>query len=172
MRRRFEPLRALAPWERRMLVRLALLLPVIGATLHLLGFKQTRDLLARLIPAPSYQHRIGATALSSDLVASSPFASDPFASDKAQRIARLVSIAANHGPYRATCLRQSLALWWLLRRRGIAAELRIGVRKDGAALLAHAWVEHEGQALPHVRGAHGSYAAFGPLFPAQTVAQP
>ena len=167
MRRRLEQLRALAPWERRLLVRLALLLPAIGAALHLLGFKQTRDLLARLIPAPSEQHRIGATALSSD-----PFASDPFASDKPQRIARLVSIAANHGPYRATCLRQSLALWWLLRRRGIAAELRIGVRKDGAALLAHAWVEHEGQALNHVQGAHESYAAFGPLFPPPTVSQP
>jgi len=133
-----------------------LLLPAIGAALHLLDFKRVLELLARLVPAPSEPQPAGAASSSSD---------------EAQRIARLVSIAANHGPYRATCLRQSLALWWVLRRRGIAAELRIGVRKDGGELQSHAWVEHAGQALNDLQRATGAYAAFGPLFPPPTVSQ-
>lgn len=131
MRRRLEQLRALATWERLLLVRLVLLLPAIGAALHLLGFKRTRDLLARLAPTPADQDRIAAAPTA----------------DEARRIAGLVGIAAHHGPYRATCLRQSLALWWLLRRRGIPAVLRIGVHKDAGDLQAHAWVEHSGLPL-------------------------
>ncbi len=144
MRRRLEQLLALAPWERRLLARLVLLLPAIGAALHLLGFKRTRDLLARLAPTPADQNRVAATP----------------AADGAQRIARLVAIAAHHGPYRATCLRQSLALWWLLRRRGTPAELRLGVCKDGGELQAHAWVEHDGMALGGGSDLGSRFAAF------------
>ena len=91
--------------------------------------------------------------------------------ESANRIARLVAIAAYHGPYRATCLRQSLALWWLLRRRGIPAELRIGVRKDDGELQAHAWVEHDGQALNDAQNAT-AYSAFSPPFPPLPQSQP
>ncbi len=59
----------------------------------------------------------------------------------------LVRIAARNHLYEMTCLRQSLALQWLLARRGIPAELRIGVRKQTGALEAHAWVECAGQAI-------------------------
>ncbi len=59
----------------------------------------------------------------------------------------LVRIAARNHLYEMTCLRQSLALQWLLARRGIPAELRIGVRKQAGALEAHAWVECAGQAV-------------------------
>jgi hypothetical protein len=59
----------------------------------------------------------------------------------AQRTARLVQLAARKGLYHASCLEQSLALLWLLRREGIAGELRIGVRKEAGQLQAHAWVE-------------------------------
>ena len=131
MRRRLEQLRGLAPWEWRLLAQLVLLLPAIGAALHLLGFKRTRDLLGRLSPLSTPTEQLDTAQ----------------ACAKAQRIARLLRIAANHGLYRATCLRQSLALWWLLKRRGIPAELRIGVRKDGAGLNAHAWVEFDGTPL-------------------------
>lgn len=132
MPRRLEQWRGLTPWERRLLLRLVFLLPVIGASLRLLGFKRSRDLLAWL-SRPSRSQ--------------SPAHPPATTAETAHRIARLVGIAAYHGPYRATCLRRSLALWWLLRRRGIPAELRIGVRKDGDAFQAHAWVEHAGMAL-------------------------
>jgi hypothetical protein len=42
------------------------------------------------------------------------------------------------------CLVRSLVLQWLLARRDVAAQLRYGVRRDGAALIAHAWVEIDG----------------------------
>lgn len=148
MPRRLDQWRGLAPWERRLLLRLVLLLPLIGASLRLLGFKGSRDLLAWLSRPSRWQ---------------SPAHPQATTVETAHRIARLVGIAAYHGPYRATCLRRSLALWWLLRRRGIPADLRIGVRKDGGELQAHAWVEHNGQALNDVQGSAIAYAAFSPI---------
>ena len=44
-----------------------------------------------------------------------------------------------------TCLAKSLALAWMLRRNGVAATVRIGVR-TGGRFDAHAWVECEGLA--------------------------
>jgi hypothetical protein len=154
MPRRLEKLLALPPSERWLLVRLMLLLPAIGAAVRLIVFKPTSDLLA---------HLAGPKA---------PPLADPAAeSEQAQRLARLVSIAANHGPYRATCLRQSLVLWWLLRRRAIPAELHIGVRKARGELEAHAWVEGSSRALNDSQHATASYAAFPRSFPAATASR-
>jgi hypothetical protein len=46
-----------------------------------------------------------------------------------------------------TCLPQSLSLWWLLRRRGLEPDFRLGVRHSKDEFQAHAWVEYEGQNL-------------------------
>jgi hypothetical protein len=56
----------------------------------------------------------------------------------------LVNIAAKRGPVKATCLTRSLVLAWLLTGRGVQAAIRIGVRFNGGALDAHAWVECDG----------------------------
>ena len=61
--------------------------------------------------------------------------------------ARLARFAA--APYRAfawrgTCLRQSVVLGALLRRRGLPARVCFGVDRQGAALSAHAWVAVDG----------------------------
>jgi hypothetical protein len=56
--------------------------------------------------------------------------------------ARRVSVAGAFYPRRALCLEQSLALYLLLRRRGIAAELRLGVQPR--PFYAHAWIEVAG----------------------------
>ena len=56
---------------------------------------------------------------------------------------RRVSLVAAFFPGRALCLEQSVTLWTLLRRRGIDAELRLGVQPYPFG--AHAWVEHRGQ---------------------------
>jgi hypothetical protein len=61
-----------------------------------------------------------------------------------QRTSELINLAARHGIFQATCLTRSLLLEWMLRRRGVAAEMRIGVRLNGGRLDAHAWVEHAG----------------------------
>ncbi|MFQ5524545.1 MAG: lasso peptide biosynthesis B2 protein, partial [Acidimicrobiia bacterium] len=41
------------------------------------------------------------------------------------------------------CLRRTIALAWLLRRRGIATTLRIGVTREGGDLVAHSWLQSE-----------------------------
>jgi hypothetical protein len=48
-------------------------------------------------------------------------------------------------PFEAKCLQRSLVLAWLLRREGISGQLRIGVRVSEAKLVAHAWIEVQGQ---------------------------
>lgn len=57
----------------------------------------------------------------------------------------------------ATCLSRSLALAWLLRRRGVDASVCIGARQDLGRFEAHAWVEVAGVAINH---APPGYAAF------------
>lgn len=59
------------------------------------------------------------------------------------RVAVRVATAAAFLPGRALCLEQSLALYWLLRRRGIAAQLRVGVQPS--PFSAHAWIEYHGK---------------------------
>jgi hypothetical protein len=61
----------------------------------------------------------------------------------AERSARAVAVAAAFFPGRAICLEQSVALYLLLRRRGVAAVLRIGAQPY--PFQAHAWVEVDGQ---------------------------
>jgi len=54
----------------------------------------------------------------------------------------------------------TLAVWLLLRRRRLPAELKIGVIRREAPFQAHAWVELGGVALDPAAAAH---AAFPPL---------
>jgi hypothetical protein len=58
-----------------------------------------------------------------------------------EELARLgLAVRRAAAPLGFTCLPQSLAMLWLLRRRGVAAELRFGAKLDRHALAAHAWV--------------------------------
>jgi hypothetical protein len=57
---------------------------------------------------------------------------------------RAVDVAARHHLYPMLCVPRALALRSLLAEEGIVTELRIGVRKEGDRLVAHAWVEHRG----------------------------
>lgn len=75
-------------------------------------------------------------------------------------IARMEAAAGRHLPFQPNCLEQSLTLWWLLRRRGIPADLRIGVRKDAASFEAHAWVESGGTVLSESGDEHTNYVPF------------
>jgi hypothetical protein len=67
-------------------------------------------------------------------------------SDEAiDHIAWCVSTVAAHHPLEMQCLERALALQRLLQGRGIPAEFRIGVEKEGDALHAHAWLEVDGR---------------------------
>lgn len=104
--------------------RVALLLAVIDASLRVFGMRRTLAWVRRM-------------ARPSDArVTDSP-------ADVVETAALCVAKAAAFHPGRAECLEQSLALWLLLRRRNIEAELRIGVQT--LPFMAHAWVEHDGR---------------------------
>jgi hypothetical protein len=60
-------------------------------------------------------------------------------------VCRRLALTAVFYPGRARCLEQSLALYVLLRRRGVAADLKLGVQPY--PFNAHAWVELNGVAL-------------------------
>jgi hypothetical protein len=63
----------------------------------------------------------------------------------ARGAARLVNAAARFSPFPHSCLSRSIVLWRLLQRRGVAAEIRVGVRRDRGPMAAHAWVEVDGE---------------------------
>lgn len=65
----------------------------------------------------------------------------------ARAIAGWQSAAVRHLPFKTNCLDRSLALWWILRSRGVAVELCIGARKERGRFEAHAWVEVGGAAI-------------------------
>ena len=67
---------------------------------------------------------------------------------RAAGIALAVDRAARRGVFRPKCLVRSMALHRMLERSGIhGSVIRIGVRREGDQLLAHAWVEHMGVTL-------------------------
>jgi len=72
--------------------------------------------------------------------------------------ARSIVAAAILIPGRIECLEQSLALWYLLRRRGVAVELTFGMRQFPFG--AHAWVTYRGEPLNEDREALRHYVAF------------
>jgi hypothetical protein len=72
-----------------------------------------------------------------------------------ERIVWLVGVASRFIPG-ARCLARAMAAQLLLARAGHLADMRIGVRKDGNSLDAHAWLEYEGIPLfesdAHING--------------------
>lgn len=65
---------------------------------------------------------------------------------EAERAARAITRAARLGVFRPQCLVRALALHRSLERLGIrGSTVRIGVRQNKDALLAHAWVEYGGE---------------------------
>lgn len=107
-------------------VRCFALLVAVKASLLLLGFGRTHRLVMRLSGGKAAAAAAGCL---------------PLVSSTADRVA----MAAAFFPGRALCLEQSLALYLLLRRMGIQADLRFGVQAYPFA--AHAWVEHGGEAV-------------------------
>jgi Transglutaminase-like superfamily len=80
-----------------------------------------------------------------------------------REIVRLEASASRHLFFRANCLERSLVLWWLLARRGVPAELRIGARNQAGSFEAHAWVESEGAVLNDPDGTHLHFVPFGAI---------
>lgn len=115
------------------------LLPLVRVSLRTRGFRWTTMVLTRLSDR---------AAVAEDV-------------DRARRDAEAVAVVAGRPVVGARCLGRSLVLWFLLRRRGIDAELVIGAeRAEAGRLPAHAWVEVAGEPVndaPDVRERFGSF---------------
>jgi len=82
-------------------------------------------------------------------------------SPRREELAAMGALVNTAGAYVAgTCLTRSLLLSWLLRRKGVRSELRIGVRLENGGLEAHAWVEHEGRPINDTDDVAERFAAF------------
>lgn len=126
LRRRLAKFMALSFQDRILFFKLWILLFCVALLLRVLDFQRTRRLLDRLSPSGTRQAKATEEGMA-------------YALD----LGRLTKIAGRYVPANGTCLRQSLLVWWLLRRRGLPADLRIGVSK-GEVFAAHAWVELDG----------------------------
>lgn len=124
------------------------LLPLLSASLRVAGLRRTQQALQKFLQTDAAINPQGADI-----------------SFRVDATARMVGAAAHHGIGRPTCLEQSLTLWWLLRRQGIPAQLRIGARTTSERFEAHAWVECGGEAVNDPDGLHLHYAAFDVAFP-------
>jgi hypothetical protein len=82
--------------------------------------------------------------------------------DDFPRAAGWLGVAARYVPGGASCLVRSLALLALLRRAGVAAELRIGIGNTRPGLEAHAWVEVDGRPVNDAADVATRYSAFAP----------
>jgi hypothetical protein len=130
--------------DRLLFVQALAMVSLTGLALRCLGFRRWHATLARLTPAAPPRR----THDPSQLVR------------EARRLTALLHVACLRAPSTPTCLHRSLTLWWLLRRRGLASDLRIGVRKAGNRLEAHAWVESQNRVLNDRDDVHLTYTPF------------
>lgn len=124
MRHKFATLLACSPSERLLLGEAWLFLLGTGTALRVMPLPRVQALLHRMARSRPPRR---AWAISAD------------------RLAWLVGAAARHHLWSVSCLERSLVLQALLRRCDALPELRIGVRREGDTLQAHAWVEVDGR---------------------------
>jgi hypothetical protein len=63
------------------------------------------------------------------------------------RVGASVERVARFTWWRSMCLEKALAGKWMLRRRGIASTMYVGMARKGSEFIAHAWLVGEGQTL-------------------------
>jgi hypothetical protein len=141
---RWKRFRRLSAFERGVVLEATGGLLATWAGLRLIGFRRWERVLAVFAPpANTTGPAQGASVQDSTLL-----------------IARMQAAAARNLFFYANCLEQSLVLWWLLRRRGIDAALRIGARKESDRFEAHAWVELDSQVLNDASAEHRHFVPF------------
>jgi hypothetical protein len=115
----------LAAAERRLLIKVALLLGSTKLVLKMLPFHMLRRLAGAL-------SRPTAWLPVTDRVSS-------------EKVAWAVELVGRYVP--STCLTRALSAQILLTRRGYPVLLHLGAIKKGEHFLAHAWLESEGQVI-------------------------
>jgi hypothetical protein len=120
MMRRLAQFVRLSNPERALLLEAAAALAVAGLLLRLLRFSRLAPKLGRHM-------------------AESPASQDRAVTAAALRVRWAVDVAARRLPWKPVCLPQAISAQWMLRRRGIASTLYLGV-DPSAGYYAHAWV--------------------------------
>jgi Transglutaminase-like superfamily len=147
MGRRLSLLRTLTREQWRAVFASLLLLPGVQLALRFRGFNRTAAMLA------SHSQRQAVPA-------------DP---RDARPLGDAVALVAGRSVVGARCLGRSLVLWFLLRRRGVDAELVIGAEVPrGEGLPAHAWVEVAGEPVNDALDVRERFGSFGLQLPRLT----
>ncbi|MCP9888686.1 lasso peptide biosynthesis B2 protein [Cyanobium sp. ATX 6A2] len=126
-RRKARRFRALDADSRRVVLGSVLLLPVFWVRVKLLGRWELSCRNGAAIDAAS--------------------AGSPASLEALRHLGKLVNAAAHTLLPPDNCLTRSLVLQWLLNRRGVPTDLRLGVQLINGQLQAHAWIESHGHPL-------------------------
>jgi hypothetical protein len=138
--------RALSIRDRLNLLLFSALLPLVDAGLRGMGYRRFRGFLAA---HPRQLAKYRGTEIE--------------AIEVSKHISYLVSVASGYGLFHFSCLRRSLLIWWLLRRKGIQTDLRIGVKKQEGQLYAHAWIKLGNEIINDSVEVERTFSAFNDL---------
>ena len=140
-----QKLRSMPCRERKLLLQVVLVVPLIGIALRLVGFKRASSWLRRFA-------RTNATV--------------PNPEAEVERHRRILILLHRRVPFVGGCLARALAIWFLLRRKGIATHLRFGMRRPTGTLEVHSWVEYKEKPLTLDQRVQEHYSSFpGPTLP-------
>ncbi len=123
---------ALPRVERRAIITLALLVPAMHVAVRVIDYRRTLAVAEWTATRARWRRKVDTSDAAGAVVEAYRLAT--------ARVQRYSLLPGN-------CLSRSLALWWVLRRRGAAPELRLGVSLGGGDFAAHAWVELGGLAV-------------------------
>ena len=138
---RWNSYRKLSRADRQMLLLMSLMLPIIAAAVRCLGFRRAFSIIGRLTKQPDID-----TIPQPDVFIA--------------RVRKNTRYMKLKGLYHGNCLSRSLMMWLLLRRKGVCCDLVVGSRFRDGEFQAHAWVEHNSQALNASRRVRQRYAVF------------
>lgn len=121
--------RSLSSQQRRDLRCALLLIPLVVIGLRIAGYTRVAAALNRTNRWPRSSTRTAPV-------------------EDARAVAAMVSTASRLSFVPSRCLDRSLVTWWMLRRRGIPAVVRLGAGRGSDRRMAfHAWVECEGEVV-------------------------
>lgn len=139
MQTNWQKIRSMPARDQVLLAGMVVLVPIMDASLKMMGYRKTRQL---------------AECLSSRRSARS---ATPHDIDQGELLGQIASIAGRRGLVEASCLRQALAVYLTLRWRGLSPKLELGVDRRGARPDMHAWVELGGRRLAQQELRHRTF---------------
>src|SRR5262245_16452277 len=125
--------------DQYLLLKIALLVPLVERGLRLFGFKRVVRTMERFASARKV-------------------VADPGA--QAERHRRLLFIFQCHFPFAGKCLAGALTLRFLLKRLNLDTELKFGLNKLDGKLVSHAWLEYDSQPLTLDQNVVSRYTPF------------